>query len=144
MEERKLENRISGGVRGGYGGAAVNRYKILWRVFLIGNFGLGAYMFAQAGKKERVKEKKEATVEVTPTPTPVTTLTDEEPIFIQPTTPPVIVRQPIHEDQQRELFKWMLEEKRMVKPNNREKKLRIDKEKAILKEFLRAKSIPSV
>ncbi|XP_073051692.1 uncharacterized protein [Primulina eburnea] len=141
MEERKLEKQISGG-------AAVNRYKILWRVFLIGNFGLGAYMFAQAGKKERMKEKKEATVEVTPTPTPtptpVTTLTDEEPIFIQPTTPPVIVRQPIPENQQRELFKWMLEEKRMVKPNNREKKLQIDEEKAILKEFLRAKSIPSV
>ncbi|XP_073132231.1 uncharacterized protein [Henckelia pumila] len=141
MEERKMENQIPSR-------AAVNRYKILWRVFLIGNFGLGAYMFAQAGKKERVKEKTEAPVEVaptpTPTPTPVTTVTNEEPAFTQPTTPPVIVRQPIPEDQQRELFKWMLEEKRMVKPNNREEKLRIDKEKAILKEFLRSKSIPSV
>ncbi|XP_075507742.1 uncharacterized protein LOC142544595 [Primulina tabacum] len=140
-----MENQIPGG-------AAVNRYKILWRVFLIGNFGLGAYMFAQAGKKERVKLKPEAPVEVTPTPaptptptpTPATTLTDEEPIFTQPTTRPVIVRQPIPEDQQRELFKWMLEEKRKVKPNNREEKLLIDKEKAILKEFLRSKSTPSV
>ncbi|XP_073277263.1 uncharacterized protein [Primulina huaijiensis] len=141
-----MENQIPGG-------AAVNRYKILWRVFLIGNFGLGAYMFAQAGKKERVKLKTEAPVEVTPTPTPTPTLTptpattltdDEELIFTQPTTRPVIVRQPIPEDQQRELFKWMLEEKRKVKSNNREEKLLIDNEKAILKEFLCSKSIPSV
>ncbi|KZV21615.1 hypothetical protein F511_17640 [Dorcoceras hygrometricum] len=137
MEERKMEDQMPSK-------AAVNRYKVLWRVFLIANFGLGAYMFAQAGKKKRVKEKTETPVDVTSTLTTVTTHTDEEPIVAQPKTTPVIVRQPIPEDQQRELFKWMLGEKRRVKPNNREEKLRIDKEKAILKEFLRSKSIPSI
>lgn len=56
---------------------------------------------------------------------------------------PVKVREPIPVDQQRELFKWILEEKRKIKPKDREEKKRIDEEKAILKEFIRAKSIPN-
>lgn len=55
---------------------------------------------------------------------------------------PVKVLEPIPEDQQRELFSWMLEEKRKVKPRDREEKKRIDEDKAILKQFIRAKSIP--
>ncbi|KAI3443642.1 hypothetical protein Pfo_000307 [Paulownia fortunei] len=123
---------------------AVKRYKFLWRVFLIFNFALGAYMFAQPGKKERGKEKSEAPAEVASIPAAVTAPAQEEPVFSPPTTRPVIVRQPVPEDQQREIFKWMLEEKRKVKPQNREEKQRIDEEKAILKEFIRSKSIPSI
>lgn len=59
-----------------------------------------------------------------------------------PTTEPVKVREPIPEDQQRELFKWMLEEKRKIKPKDPEEKKRIDEDKAILKQFIRAKTIP--
>ncbi|XP_051147501.1 uncharacterized protein LOC127262740 isoform X2 [Andrographis paniculata] len=63
-------------------------------------------------------------------------------------TPPIVKetirRAPIPEDQQRELFKWMLEEKRKVKPKDPEEKKRIDEEKAVLKQFIRAKSIPSL
>lgn len=55
-----------------------------------------------------------------------------------------IHRAPIPEDQQRELYKWMLEERRKVKPRDAEEKKRIDEEKAILKQFIRAKSIPSL
>lgn len=57
---------------------------------------------------------------------------------------PVKVREPIPVDQQRELFKWILEEKRKIKPKDREEKKRIDEEKAILKQFIRAKSVPNV
>lgn len=53
-----------------------------------------------------------------------------------------IQRAPIPEDQRRELFKWMLEERRKMKPKNAEEKKRIDEEKAILKQFIGAKSLP--
>lgn len=53
-------------------------------------------------------------------------------------------QEPISEQQQRELFKWMLEDKRKIKTVDPEEKKRIDEEKAILKQFLRAKSIPSI
>lgn len=65
----------------------------------------------------------------------------------KPVTPTVmepIQRAPIPEDQQRELFKWMLEEKRKVKPRDAEEKKRIDEEKATLKQFIRAKSLPTI
>ncbi|KAG8376139.1 hypothetical protein BUALT_Bualt09G0032200 [Buddleja alternifolia] len=125
---------------------AVKRYKFLWRVFLIFNFALGAYMFAQPGKKERAKEKSEAPAEVAPIPAAVTPPPqEEEPVLISPPiTRPVIVRQPVPDDQQREIFKWMLEEKRKVEPLNRQEKKRIDEEKAILKEFIRSETIPRI
>lgn len=59
-------------------------------------------------------------------------------------TEPMKLREPIPEDQQRELFKWLLEEKRKVKTKDPEEKKRIDEEKALLKQFIRAKSIPSL
>ena len=52
--------------------------------------------------------------------------------------------EPILEDQQHELFKWMLEEKRNIKPKDPVEKKCIDEEKAILKQFIRAKPIPSI
>ena len=57
---------------------------------------------------------------------------------------PVKLQEPIPEDQQRELFKWMLEEKRKIKPKDPEDKKHIDEEKAILKQFIRVKPIPSI
>ena len=59
-------------------------------------------------------------------------------------TEPVKVREPISEEQQREVFKWILEEKRKVKPNSPEEKKRLDEEKALLKQFIRAKSLPRI
>ncbi|XP_057765847.1 uncharacterized protein LOC131004904 isoform X2 [Salvia miltiorrhiza] len=123
---------------------AVKRFRILWRVFLIFNFGLGAYMFAQGGKKERAKQKAIEEPHPSP-PTAVTAPAQEEPIIITPPVErPVPVRKPVPEDQQREIFKWILEEKRKAKPQNRQEKKRIDEEKAILKEFIRAESLPKI
>ena len=51
-------------------------------------------------------------------------------------TKPVKLWEPILEDQQHELFKWMLEEKRNIKPKDPVEKKCIDEEKAILKQFI--------
>ncbi|KAJ7538277.1 hypothetical protein O6H91_11G041400 [Diphasiastrum complanatum] len=48
------------------------------------------------------------------------------------------------EDQQREILRWVLAEKRKIKPANPAEKKKIDEEKKLLKEFLRAKSLPSI
>ncbi|KAL3622440.1 hypothetical protein CASFOL_033851 [Castilleja foliolosa] len=124
--------------------AMVKRYKPLWRVFLIFNFGLGAYIFYQASKKPRGKHKNAVPVEVPSAPAVVTAPIEPEPVITPPITSPVIVRKPVPEDQQREIFKWMLEEKRKVKPQSREEKKRIDEDKAILKEFIRSELIPRI
>ena len=57
---------------------------------------------------------------------------------------PVKVWPPIPEHEQRELYKWILEEKRKVKPINSAEKKKIDEEKALLKQIIRAESIPSL
>ncbi|XP_010416972.1 PREDICTED: uncharacterized protein LOC109124854 isoform X2 [Camelina sativa] len=55
-----------------------------------------------------------------------------------------VARKPIPEDEQKELFKWILEEKRKMEPKDRTEKKRIDEEKAILKQFIRADRIPKL
>ncbi|KAK6236474.1 hypothetical protein QUC31_020251 [Theobroma cacao] len=133
----------------------INRYKPIWRILLISNLALGAYMFAKARKKnssivdnkpakiemEPEKSKTEADVSSAPlTPTPVY---EEPPIFPVVATPPKVL-EPIPEDQRCELFEWILEEKRKVKPKDPEERKRIDEEKAILKQFMRSKSMPRI
>ena len=91
-------------------------------------------------KNNTVIEEKEVAPPVeTTAPVPVT----EKPLPSPPITAPVKLRDPIPENQQREIFKWLLEEKRKAKPSNPEEKKRIDEEKAILKQFIRASSIPT-
>ncbi|XP_059634833.1 uncharacterized protein LOC132277109 [Cornus florida] len=123
----------------------VQRYKFVWRLLLISNLALGAYMFAKARKKDTGTHDNRAAAKVSSAPI-VTTTTPipEEPVLSPPITEPVKVREPIPEDQQRELLKWILEEKRKVKPKDLQEKKRIDEEKAILKQFIRAESIPSL
>lgn len=81
------------------------------------------------------------------TPVPTTSATTVPVIGTSvpsPTVQPAKLQEPISEDQQRELFKWILEEKRKIKPKDPEEKKRIDQEKGILKEFIRAKPIPKI
>ena len=66
------------------------------------------------------------------------------PSIPSPTLAVLKPKEPIPEDQQRELFKWILEEKRKISPKDPEEKKQIDEEKAILKQFIRAKSVPSL
>ncbi|XP_061374625.1 uncharacterized protein LOC133316852 [Gastrolobium bilobum] len=119
----------------------VRRYKFLWPMLLVVNLAVGAYLFTRTKKKDTGEEeqaatpisKKDATAHVA-----------ETSVSSPPITNPVIKREPIPEDQQRELFKWILEEKRKVKPKDAEEKQRIDEEKALLKKLIRSKSIPSI
>ncbi|KAK6941382.1 hypothetical protein RJ641_026759 [Dillenia turbinata] len=127
----------------------VQRIKLIWRILLISNLALGAYMFSRKKDKqlETAKTTKEltsaepvkATVEVHPTQ-----VEDEEPFFLPVFEPVKVQKEPIPVEQQRELFQWLLEEKRKIKPMDREEKKRIDEEKARLKQFIRAESIPDL
>ncbi|KAL3532610.1 hypothetical protein ACH5RR_006131 [Cinchona calisaya] len=123
----------------------IGRMKFLWRALLISNFALGAYLFVMP-KKKQIREQTSNLQEVPPPPPgEIITPVHEEPIFLPPPPEPVKVQQePVPEDQQRELFKWMLEEKRKVKPQSLKEKQRINEEKAILKQFIRKESIPSI
>ncbi|KAL8235296.1 hypothetical protein R6Q59_021396 [Mikania micrantha] len=117
------------------------RYKFLWPLLLAVNFSIGAYLFMRTKKKENVEESV-TSVTSTPTSAVSTASVSDSSTSFPVVVEPVKVLEPIPLDQQRELFKWILEEKRKIKPNNLEEKKRIDEEKAILKQFIRAKSIP--
>ncbi|CAA3010890.1 WAS WASL-interacting family member 3 isoform X1 [Olea europaea subsp. europaea] len=121
------------------------RYKFIWPLLLAVNLTVGAYFFMRTKKKDVGTEETESQdVPTTPVSSSASaTVTEKSP------TPPLVMepaklRAPIPENQQRELFKWILDEKRKVKPKDPEEKKRIDEEKAILKQFIRAKSIPSL
>lgn len=88
--------------------------------------------------KEDTKPSEEVSLELDPTSD---ILIADTPFT--PPTPPA-VKDPLAEDQQRELFQWILDEKRKVKPKDREEKKQINEEKAVLKQFIRAESIPSL
>ncbi|TXG61560.1 hypothetical protein EZV62_012923 [Acer yangbiense] len=114
----------------------MKRYKPVWRFFLVFNIGLAGYMFAKERMRKLSVEDNKAAKPVEDS----TAAVEMEPTVIEP----VKVRDPIPAEQQQELFKWILEEKRKVKPKDTEEKKRIDEEKAILKQFIRAKSIPQL
>ncbi|XP_057504478.1 uncharacterized protein LOC130787986 isoform X1 [Actinidia eriantha] len=124
------------------------RYKFVWPLLLTVNIAVGAYLFMRTKKKDT--DTEEEVPNVPPTPGPTTAATVAVPVSektLSPSPPiiePVMLRDPMPENQQRELFKWLLEEKRKVKPKDSEEKKCIDEEKAILKQFIRAKSIPSL
>jgi hypothetical protein len=63
---------------------------------------------------------------------------------VEPIAAPRTVLPPIPEDEQRQLYKWMLQEKRRIKPCNAAERKKLDEEKALLKEFIRAESLLSL
>ncbi|GAB2293382.1 hypothetical protein Dimus_027581 [Dionaea muscipula] len=141
---------------GGGGGAAVKppeppkesfarRYKFLWPLILGVNIAVGAYLFVRTKKDGVVDEEvpsSSPTTATTPTPPAVTEKPSVSPLPLLPAAAPVKLQEPVPENLQRELFKWILEEKRKIKPKDSEEKKRIEEDKAILKQFIRAKSIP--
>ncbi|KAL1200719.1 hypothetical protein V5N11_015110 [Cardamine amara subsp. amara] len=117
------------------------RYKYVWPLLLTVNLAVGGYLFFRTKKKviEPVDEEMAAKSAPVTVEKPVLSTVVVEPV-------PVVVkaREPIPEKQQRELFKWMLDEKRKVNPKSAEEKKRIEEEKAILKQFIRSKTIPTL
>ncbi|XP_074289070.1 uncharacterized protein LOC141614208 isoform X2 [Silene latifolia] len=127
------------------------RYKYMWPLLLTVNLAVGAYLFMRTKKKDRPIE--EEITNTTPAPTSSTSIAPPAPtapptptavIETAPAAQPIKVSELIPPVQQHELFKWMLEEKRKIKTNDPLEKKRIDEEKAILKQFIRAKSIPNI
>ncbi|KAG2323527.1 hypothetical protein Bca52824_016740 [Brassica carinata] len=94
-----------------------------------------------------VPEKEEA--KPIPKPDPLSEFTDsaaadDESAFHGGVEQVKVARKPIPEDEQRELFKWILEEKSRMEPKDRKEKKQIDEEKAVLKQFIRAERVPKL
>ncbi|XP_026399484.1 uncharacterized protein LOC113295358 [Papaver somniferum] len=124
------------------------RYKFVWPILLTVNLGIGAYLFVRSGQKKRlVAEDDEVAASAPSSATSTTTAPISEQSVTEPVKPiaqPVKPQTPIPAEQQRELYKWILEEKRKVKPTSAEEKKKLDEEKAVLKAFIRSKTIPSI
>ena len=98
-----------------------------------------------ARKRDMSAENGKTAAKVHSTPIPE----EPAPVHEEPAPTPIVELMkeptpPLHEEQKRELFEWMLEEKRKIKPKDRLEKKRIDEEKSILKQFIRSKSIPDL
>ncbi|BAD44963.1 unknown protein [Oryza sativa Japonica Group] len=111
---------------------------------LAANIFIGVYVFAKTYKRDQEKKNAQtaaaaaAVVALSSPAAPAAETVDPTP----PTPPPKRVLPPIPEDEQRQVYKWMLEEKRKIKPRNAAEKNKINEEKALLKEFIRAESLP--
>jgi len=101
------------------------------------------YVFAKTYKRDQEKKNAQATAAAAAAAalsSPAsTTAKAPDP---SPAPVPKRVLSPLSEDEQRHLYKWMLEEKRKIKPRNATEKNKINEEKALLKEFIRAESLP--
>ncbi|KAK7265366.1 hypothetical protein RJT34_32985 [Clitoria ternatea] len=133
-------------------GLHMKRCKFIWRLLLLSNLTLGAFIFAWAARRDSMEinrrkaqklHRNKAVTEV-----PHESITSSIDIdynyddYFMPIRTPGELRAPIPEEQQREILKWMLEEKRKLKPKDPLEKKQIDEDKAILKQFLHAKSMP--
>ncbi|XP_075491036.1 uncharacterized protein LOC142529393 [Primulina tabacum] len=118
------------------------RYKFMWPLLLAVNFVV-SYLFTRTSKKGvgTEAEKPDAPVTSTSISPHAAPVIISENLVTRSTVEPV-QHAPIAEDQQRELYKWLLEERRKIEPEDGEEEKRIEEEKAILKQFIRAKFIP--
>ncbi|XP_076930384.1 uncharacterized protein LOC143595164 [Bidens hawaiensis] len=98
-----------------------------------GDSGLCVTKVSKEEKNEDIEENVTVVTSTSAFATSTATVTDSitsQPVVVEPAK----VCEPIPVDQQLELFKWILEEKRKIKPKNAEGKMKIDEEKAILKQ----------
>ncbi|XP_052159470.1 uncharacterized protein LOC127776964 [Oryza glaberrima] len=110
---------------------------------LAANIFIGVYVFAKTYKRDQEKKNAQsaaAAAAVAALSSPAAPAA--ETVDPTPTPPPKRVLPPIPEDEQRQVYKWMLEEKRKIKPRNAAEKNKINEEKVLLKEFIRAESLP--
>ena len=103
------------------------------------------YVFAKTYKRDQEKKNAEAAAAAAAalsSPASATAKAEDPVPAPAPAPTPKIVLPPLSEDEQRQVYKWMLEEKRKIKPRNAAEKNKINEEKALLKEFIRAESLP--
>jgi hypothetical protein len=93
------------------------------------------YVFAKTYKRDQEKKHTEAAAAAAAT----AKAADPAPA---PAPTPKIVIPPPSEDEQRQVYKWMLEEMRKIKPRDAAEKNKLNEEKALLKDFIRAESLP--
>ncbi|GAB2278492.1 hypothetical protein Dimus_013173, partial [Dionaea muscipula] len=87
------------------------------------SFGILATSLFVRTKKDGVDEEvplSSPTTATTPTPPAVTEKPSVSPLPVLPVAAPVKLQEPVVENLQRELFKWILEEKRKIKPKDSE------------------------
>ena len=102
------------------------------------NAFVGAYMLVRTYYKDSPAKTADSAAATATASTPSATAESPEP----PVATPAKVLPPIPEDEQRRVYKWMLEEKRKVKPRDAAEKKRLDDEKALLKHIIRADTLP--
>ncbi|RZC87604.1 hypothetical protein C5167_036142 [Papaver somniferum] len=102
------------------------------------------YLFVRSVQKKRLVAEDD---EVAVSPPSSATTTKTAPIseqtvteLVKPIAHLVKPETPIPPEQQLGLYKWILEEKRKVKPISAEEKKKLDEEKAILEAFIQSKS----
>ncbi|XBI64351.1 hypothetical protein VPH35_044525 [Triticum aestivum] len=117
---------------------------IMRRVFpflLATNIFIGVYVFAKTYKRDQDKKNAETAAAAA-----AAAALSAPPVAVakpaEPAPPPKRVLPPLSEDEQRQVYKWMLEEKRKSKPRDAAEKNKINEEKALLKEIIRADSLP--
>ncbi|CAM8894284.1 unnamed protein product [Rhodiola kirilowii] len=138
------------------------RYKYLWPLLLTVNLAYGGYLYMRIKKQNASGEEETAltaTNSVSTSGHPVAEISAPSVSVSAPlvstqasgqtaSSSAITTSQNAHTtlsaEQQRKLFRWILEEKRKTKPKNAEEKKRIDAEKAVLKQFIRAESIPTL
>ncbi|XP_006654874.1 translation initiation factor IF-2-like [Oryza brachyantha] len=111
----------------------------LFPFLLAANIFVGAYLLVRTYQGSGKKDTESDPTSASSASSPAAADKPAEPIAA-----PIKVLPPIPEDDQRQLYKWMLEEKRKIKPRDAAEKKKIDEEKALLKEFIRAGSLPSL
>ncbi|KAG8051545.1 hypothetical protein GUJ93_ZPchr0001g31660 [Zizania palustris] len=109
------------------------------------NVFIGVYVFVKTYKRDQERKNAEtaaATAAAAAAAAALSSPASTTAKTAEPTPPPKRVLPPISEDEQRQVYKWMLEENRKIKPRNAAEKNKINEEKALLKELIRADSLP--
>ncbi|NP_001143903.1 hypothetical protein Zm00014a_004002 [Zea mays] len=103
------------------------------------NVFIGVYVFAKTYKRDQEKKNAQTTAAAALSSPASTSAEAPDPA---PAPAPKSVLPPLSEDEQWNLYKWILEEERKIKPRNATEKKKIAEEKALLKEIIRDKSLP--
>jgi hypothetical protein len=106
------------------------------------SFPHAVYVFAKTYKRDQDKKNAQAATAVAAVAKLASPASETakvaDPI---PSPAPKRVLPPVSEEEQRQLYTWMLEEKRKIKPRDAAEKKKINEEKALLKEFI-SESLP--